>query len=90
MKLREWEALPGFIIGCYNLNNIRCVDDTVLMADLEGKLKELLVNVVKSKHKRLLTVRREAALSPVKGNLRCELCNVNIKMKHRNLTIWIE
>lgn len=39
--LSELENLSGFIIGGYNLNLIiRYVDDTVLMADSEKKLKE--------------------------------------------------
>ena len=40
--LRDLVALPGFKIGGRNLNNIRYADDTVLIADSEQKLQDLV------------------------------------------------
>lgn len=40
--LRELEVLLRFVIGGHNLNNIRYVDDIVLIADAEGKLQDFL------------------------------------------------
>ena len=52
MILRELEDLPGLVVGGHNINNIRYADDTVLIADSEEKLKELLDKVVEeSKNK---------------------------------------
>ena len=40
--MRDLVALPGFKIGGRNLNNIRYADDTVLIADSEQKLQDLV------------------------------------------------
>lgn len=37
MVLGEWDELKGFIIGEYSLNNVRYVDDILLIADSKGK-----------------------------------------------------
>lgn len=37
----------GFIVSKHNLKNVRCTDDTVLMADAERKLQEILDEAVK-------------------------------------------
>lgn len=42
----ENKVLPGFIIGGQYLNNIIYADATVLIADAERKLQELLNRVV--------------------------------------------
>ena len=39
------EAQAGIKIAGININNLRCVDDTTLMAESEGKLKSLLMKV---------------------------------------------
>ncbi len=54
--LRELEILPGFIIGGHNLNNIRYADDTVLIADTEKKLQNLLQKVAKESEKKGLSI----------------------------------
>ena len=46
MILRELEGMEGFIIGGHNLNNLRYADDTVLIAQSEEKLQNLLTKVV--------------------------------------------
>ena len=40
--MRALEGMPGIKVGGYNKNNIRYADDTVLMADNEKELQEML------------------------------------------------
>lgn len=57
--LRELR-LTRIYYGGHYLNNLRNADDTALMADSKGKLKELLNNVVEeSRNKELLMLRRQ-------------------------------
>ena len=46
MIMRQIEEMEGLKIGGHNINNIRYADDTVLTADSEEKLQELLNIVV--------------------------------------------
>ena len=46
MIMRQTEEIEGLKIGGHNINNIRYADDTVLTADSEEKLQELLNKVV--------------------------------------------
>ncbi|KAK3750249.1 hypothetical protein RRG08_041278 [Elysia crispata] len=46
MIMRHIEEIEGLKIGGHNINNIRYADDTVLTADSEEKLQELLNKVV--------------------------------------------
>ena len=46
MIMRQIEEMEGLKIGGHNINNIRYADDTVLTADSEEKLQELLNKVV--------------------------------------------
>ena len=39
------EAQAGIKIAGRNINNLRCADDTTLMAESEGELKSLLMKV---------------------------------------------
>ena len=39
------EAQPGIKTAGRNLNNLRCADDTTLMAESEEELKSLLMKV---------------------------------------------
>ena len=40
-----WESLARIKIARRNINNLRYVDDTTLMAESEGELKSLLMKV---------------------------------------------
>ena len=42
------EAQAGIKIAERNINNLRCADDTTLMAESEGELKNLLMKVKES------------------------------------------
>src|SRR5215469_5611230 len=42
MIMREIKEFEGIRLNGYNINNIRYADDTVLVADSEGKLQGLL------------------------------------------------
>jgi len=54
--LREISTLQGFLIGGHNLNNLRYADDTVLIAESEEKLQEILDKVVEASEKKGLTI----------------------------------
>ena len=56
MILRELEGLPGFSIGRHNINNLRYADDTVLLAESEEKLQDLLNKVVVGSKKKGLII----------------------------------
>ena len=45
MIMRQIEEIEGLKTGGHNINNIRYADDTVLTADSEEKLQELLNKV---------------------------------------------
>ena len=45
------EALAGIKIAGRNINNLRYVDDTTLMAEREEKLKRLLMKVIEESEK---------------------------------------
>lgn len=59
MILRELEVLSRYIIGSHNLHNIRYADDTVLIADTQRKLLELLQKIVKESEKKGLNINYE-------------------------------
>lgn len=46
--VRELQVLTGLIIS-HNINSIRYADETVLLAETERKLQELLQNIFKVK-----------------------------------------
>ena len=45
------KAQTGIKIARRNINNLRCADDTTLMADSEEKLKNLLMKVKEESEK---------------------------------------
>ena len=45
------EAQAGIKIAGRNINNLRCADDTTLMAESEEELKSLLMNVKEDSEK---------------------------------------
>ena len=46
-----WESLARIKIARRNINNLRYVDDTTLMAESEGELKSLLMGVKEESEK---------------------------------------
>ncbi|MCH9665805.1 MAG: hypothetical protein K0U41_08180 [Gammaproteobacteria bacterium] len=56
MILRELEGMAGFIVGGVNINNLRYADDTVLLAESEEELQDLLDKVVDESKKKGLTI----------------------------------
>ena len=48
------EALAGIKIGRRNISNLRCADDTTLMAESKEELKSLLVKVEEESEKVVL------------------------------------
>ena len=45
------EAQAGIKIAVRNINNLRCVDDTTLMAESEEELKSFLMNMKEESQK---------------------------------------
>ena len=48
---KHWEAQAGIKIAGRNINNLRCADDTTLMAESEEELKSLLMEVKEESEK---------------------------------------
>ena len=46
-----YEAQAGISIAWRNINNLRCADDTTLMAESEEELKSILMNVKEESEK---------------------------------------
>ena len=53
------EALAGIKIAGRNINNLRCADDTTIMAENEEELKNLLMKVKAETEKVLLELNIE-------------------------------
>ena len=53
------EAQPGIKIAGRNINNLRCADDTTIMAENEEELKNLLMKVKAETEKVLLELNIE-------------------------------
>ena len=47
----DWKKQAGIKIAGRNINNLRCADDTTLMAESEGELKSLLIKVKEESEK---------------------------------------
>ena len=54
--MRHLERTPGIQIGGHNINNLRYADDTILIAETEEDLQELLDTVVKESEMKGLTL----------------------------------
>ena len=54
--MRHLEGIPGIQIGGHNINNLRYVDDTVLIAETEEDLQELLDTGIKESEIKGLTL----------------------------------
>lgn len=55
----DLKALPGFITGGNNLNNIRYAGNTVSMHDFERKLKKHYDIVANEKRRKVLNIKCE-------------------------------
>ena len=59
------EAQAGIKIAGRNINNLRYVDDTTLMAESEEKLKSLLMKVQSEKVGLKLNIQKQRSWHPV-------------------------
>ena len=57
--MRALKGMPGIKVGGYNMNNIRYADDTVLIADNENELQEMLDTVVRESEKKGLSLNKK-------------------------------
>ncbi len=76
MILRALEDLKGVHVGGRNVNNLRYADDTVLIAESQAKLQELLDKVVEESETKGLSINCKKTVCMVvskKGSPRCDL-----------------
>ena len=57
--MRALKGIPGIKVGGYNMNNIIYADDTVLIADNENELQEMLDTVVREIEKKCLSLNKK-------------------------------
>ena len=75
--MRALEGMPGIKVGGYNMNNIRYADDTVLIADNEKELQEMLDTVVRESEKKGLSLNKKKTEVMVISKKNCTpACNI--------------
>ena len=75
--MRALEGMPGIKVGGYNMNNIRYSDDTVLIADNEKELQEMLDTVVRESEKKGLSLNKKKTEVMVISEKNCTpACNI--------------
>ena len=75
--MRALEGMPGIKVGGYNMNNIRYADDTVLIADNENELQEMLDTVVRESEKKGLSLNKKKTEVMVISKKNCTpTCNI--------------
>ena len=75
--MRALEGMPGIQVGEYNMNNIRYADDTVLIADNEKELQEMLETVVRESEKKGLSLNKKKTEVMVISKKNCTpACNI--------------
>ena len=75
--MRALEGMPGIKVGGYNMNNIRYADDTVLIADNEKELQEMLDTVVRESEKKGLSLNKKKTEVMVISKKNCmPACNI--------------
>ena len=91
--MKELDSVEGFIIGGYNMNNVRIAEDASLVASSKRKLQLELLNKVaeKSKEKELNINRKKTICMVIrKGNiLSCELYIDDIKINQVDEFIYL-
>ena len=75
--MRALESMPGIKVGGYNMNNIRYAHDTVLIADNEKELQEMLDTVVRESEKKGLSLNKKKTEVMVISKKTCTpACNI--------------
>ena len=77
--MRALEGMPGIKVGGYIMNNIRYADDTVLIADNEKELQEMLDIVVRESEKKGLSLNKKKTEVMVISKKNCRptpACNI--------------
>ena len=75
--MRTLEGMPCIKVGGYNMNNIRYADDTVLIADNEKELQEMLDTVVRESEKKGLSLNKKKTEVMVISKKNCtHACNI--------------
>ena len=80
MILRNIEQHEGITVGGYNINNLRYADDTVLIADSEEKLQDIIIIVTKeSENKGLQLNAKKTECMVISKQPDTPICNVSCK-----------
>ena len=75
--MRALEGMPDIKEGEYNMNNIRYADDTVLIADNEYELQDMLDTVVRESEKKGLSLNKKKTEVMVISKKNCtHACNI--------------
>ena len=75
--MRALEGMPGIKVGGYYMNNIIYADDTVLIADNENELQEMLDTVVRESEKKGLYLNKKKTEVMVISKKNCTpTCNI--------------
>ena len=75
--MRALEGMPGIKVGGYNMNNIIYADDTVLIADNENELQEMLDTVARESEKKCLSLNKKKTEVMVISKKNCTpTCNI--------------
>ena len=78
--LRHIEQHKGVNVGGHNLNNLRYADDTVLIADSEEKLQNILTTVtIESEKKGLQLNAKKTECMVISKRSERPVCNINCK-----------
>ena len=74
--MRALEGMPGIKVGGYNMNNIRYADDTVLIADNEKEIQEMLDTVVRESEKKDSLNKKKTEVMVISKKNRMPACNI--------------
>ena len=80
---RDLTPLQGILVGGQIVNNLRYADDTVLIAESEGKLQEILDKVVESSERKGLSIncKKTECISKQKTAKQCKILIGDIPIK---------
>ena len=82
MILRNIGQHEGITVGGYNINNLRYADDTILIADSEEKLQDIVTTVTKeSENKGLQLNAKKTECMVISKRPDSPICNVSCKGK---------
>ena len=90
MILRNIEQHEGVKVGGHNINNLRYADDTVLIADSEEKLQNILSTVTfESENKGLQLNAKKTECMAISKQLDMPVCNILCKGERKKTSLHL-